>query len=108
MPAWSVLPQFAKLVREAVRKAGGGSGASRKASEAARQQVIRKNPKWFKHMPGPGGKATAKAAPKAASTSRGGWNSVPANIKKKLLAGNTKGMSPEQVTKYRTLYKNRN
>ncbi len=96
-----------------IKKLGGGKEGFKKA--------LKQNPKLFKNtgkrtttkldnrtgkpVSGSGAK---KSAPKAASTSRGGWNSVPANIKKKLLAGNTKGMSPEQVAKYRTLYKNRN
>ena len=114
---WQVLPHLARQVGQAIRAAGGGKKGFDKVRKA--------HPSWFKNtgkrtttkldnrtgkpVSGPGAKGSkATSAPKAASTSRGGWNSVPANIKKKLLAGNTKGMSPEQVAKYRTLYKNRN
>ena len=110
---WQVVPHLARQAGNAIRAAGGGKKGFDKVRKA--------HPSWFKStgkrkttkldnrtgkpVSGSGAK---KSAPKAASTSRGGWNSVPANIKKKLLAGNTKGMSPEQVAKYRTLYKNRN
>ena len=110
---WQVLPHLARQAGNAIRAAGGGKKGLDKVKKA--------NPSWFKET----GKRTTtkldnrtgkpvsgsgaqKSASKASSASRGGWNSVPANIKKKLLAGNTKGMSPEQLAKYRTLYKNRN
>ena len=108
---WQVLPHLARQVGQAIRAAGGGKKGFEKVRKA--------NPSWFKNT----GKRTTtkldnrtgkpvsgsvakKSAPKAPS--RGGWNSVSEKIRKQLLAGNTKGMSPEQVAKYRTLYKNRN
>ena len=106
MPAWSVLPQFAKLVREAMKKAGGGPGATREASKAANIKVVNENPKWFKHMPGSGGKGTS--APKAASKKSNAWSRLSPKIKDQLLKKKGKGMSEKQLAKYRTMYRNRN
>ena len=108
---WQVLPHLARQAGNAIRAAGGGKKGLDKVRKA--------HPSWFKDtgkrtttkldnrtgkpVSGSGAKKSASKAP-----SRGGWNSVPEKIRKQLLAGNTKGMNPEQVAKYRTLYKNRN
>ena len=108
---WLVLPHLARQAGNAIRAAGGGKKGLDKVRKA--------HPSWFKDtgkrtttkldnrtgkpVSGSGAKKSASKAP-----SRGGWNSVPEKIRKQLLAGNTKGMNPEQVAKYRTLYKNRN
>ena len=108
---WQVLPHLARQAGNAIRAAGGGKKGLDKVRKA--------HPSWFKDtgkrtttkldnrtgkpVSGSGAKKSASKAP-----SRGGWNSVPEKIRKQLLAGNTKGMSQEQLAKYRTLYKNRN
>jgi hypothetical protein len=96
-----------------VRKFGGGAKGLKKAKadsphlfkDAPKRTTTKLDNRTKKPVSGPG---APKSASKASSTSRGGWNSVPANIRKKLLAGDTKGMSQEQLVKYRILYKNRN
>jgi hypothetical protein len=96
-----------------VRKFGGGAKGLKKAKadsphlfkDAPKRTTTKLDNRTGKPVSGSG---APKSASKASSTSRGGWNSVPANIRNKLLAGNTKGMSQEQLVKYRLLYKNRN
>ena len=96
-----------------VKKFGGGAKGLKKAKadsphlfkDAPKRTTTKLDNRTGKPVSGSG---APKSASKASSTSRGGWNSVPANIRNKLLAGNTKGMSQEQLVKYRLLYKNRN
>jgi hypothetical protein len=96
-----------------VKKFGGGAKGLKKAKadsphlfkDAPKRTTTKLDNRTGKPVSGSG---APKSVSKASSTSRGGWNSVPANIRNKLLAGNTKGMSQEQLVKYRILYKNRN
>ena len=87
-----------------IKKLGGGKEGFKKA--------LKQNPKLFKKtgkrtttkLDNRTGKPVSGPAPKKSNA----WGRLPESIRKKLLAGNTKGMSPEQVAKYRTVYKNRN
>ena len=101
-----VLNEFRKQAAALVKKVGINDARKQKPewfTDTGKRKTKKLDPRTNKPVSGPGAKG-GKAAP----ASRSGWGSVPANIRKKLLAGNTKGMSQEQLAKYRTLYKNRN
>ena len=109
MPVWGVIPQFAKLVRAAMKKAGGGAGAAKGASMAANRKVMKDHPEWFKKI---GQDKPSSMKPGRASKSSGpsgnAWGRLPEKIKNQLLEEKGKGMTKIQLEKYRQMYRNRN
>ena len=109
MAVWQVIPQFAKLIRQAQKAAGGGSGATGKAREAANRQVIRDHPEWYKKI-GQDKPSSMKPgkAPKGKPMKGSAWARLSPKIKDQLLKKKGKGMSKIQLEKYRDMYRNRN
>ena len=109
---WQVLPHLARQAGNAIRAAGGGKKGFDKVRKA--------HPKWFKDtgkrtttkLDNRTGKPVSGQKASKASTSKPagkkGWDSLPANVRKKLEAGKTKGFTEAQLTKYRKLWKNKN
>ena len=95
-----------------IKKLGGGKEGFQKA--------LRQNPKLFENTgprkttaldPKTGKPKSGQKASKASTSKpagKKGWDSLPANVRKKLEAGNTKGFTEAQLTKYRKLWKNKN
>ena len=106
---FQVIPKFAQLIRAAVKKAGGGTGAGRAASQAANKQVMQEHPEWFKKI-GKNKPSSMKpgTAPTTAPKKGSAWGRLSPKIKDQLLKKKGEGMSKIQLEKYREMYRNRN
>jgi len=103
-----VLTEFTKQAAALIKKVGIKDARKQKPewfTDTGKRKTTKLDPRTGKPVSGPGTKGgKAASAPKKSSA----WGRLPESVRTKLLAGNTKGMSPEQLAKYRTLYKNRN
>ena len=101
-----VLTEFTKQAAALIKKVGLKDARKQKPkwfTDTGPRKTTKLDPRTGKPVPG---QKASKAAP--ASKKSGAWGKLPESVRTKLLAGNTKGMSSEQLAKYRTLYKNRN
>ena len=120
MPAWAIIPRFAKQVEQAIKKAM-SARTSATARDNAKRTVFKEHPEWFKKNT-PSSKKPASASkskpnwnlsgnplsPKGNRSGRSAWDRLPQWTKDKLLKGKGKGMSEAQLKKYREMYRNRN
>jgi len=99
-----VLTEFTKQAAALIKKVGIKDARKQKPewfTDTGPRKTTKLDPRTNKPV---SGQKASKSAPKKSSA----WGRLPESVRTKLLAGNTKGMSPEQLAKYRTLYKNRN